>query len=70
MALGARLFLKYRIDALFAADAGPFWLMPVRDLMSFVVFLASLSGETVQWRGARLSVAPSGLISESVEAAQ
>ncbi len=70
MALGARLFLKYRMDAIFEGAAGPFWLMPVRDLMSFVVFLASLSGETVHWRGARMSVEASGLISESVEAAQ
>jgi ceramide glucosyltransferase len=71
IALGARLFLKYRIDGIFATRAGPFWLMPVRDLMSFVVFVASLSGETVHWRGARLSVEPSGMISpESVEAAQ
>jgi ceramide glucosyltransferase len=70
IALGARLFLKYRIDGIFAASAGPFWLMPVRDLASFVVFLASLSGETVHWRGTRLSVEASGLISESVEAAE
>jgi ceramide glucosyltransferase len=70
LALGARLFLKYRIDRVFAAKAGPFWLMPVRDVISFMVFLASLSGETVHWRGARMSVEASGLISESVEAAQ
>jgi ceramide glucosyltransferase len=71
IALGARLFLKYRIDGIFATDAGPFWLMPVRDMLSFMVFVTSLSGETVHWRGVRLSVEPSGLISaESVEAAQ
>jgi ceramide glucosyltransferase len=71
IALGARLFLKYRIDRIFATHAGPFWLMPVRDMLSFAVFVASLSGETVHWRGTRLSVEPSGLISsESVEAAQ
>jgi len=70
IALGARLFLKYRIDGIFAASAGPFWLMPVRDMLSFMVFLASLSGETVHWRGVRLSVEASGLISQSVEAAE
>ena len=72
IALGARLFLKYRIDRIFATHAGPAWLLPVRDILSFAVFVASLSGETVHWRGARLSVAPGGMISpsESVEAAQ
>jgi len=72
IALGARLFLKYRIDRIFATHAGPAWLLPVRDILSFAVFVVSLSGETVHWRGARLSVAPGGMISpsESVEAAQ
>ena len=72
IALGARLFLKYRIDGIFATHAGPFWLMPVRDLLSFAVFVASLSGVTVHWRGTRLSVERGGVISpaESVEAAQ
>jgi ceramide glucosyltransferase len=71
IALGARLFLKYRIDGIFATDAGPAWLLPVRDLLSFAVFVASLSGETVHWRGTRLSVERSGVLSsESVEALQ
>jgi ceramide glucosyltransferase len=72
IALGARLVLKYRIDGIFATDAGPSWLLPVRDLLSFAVFVVSLSGETVHWRGVRLSVEQGGLISpsESVEAAQ
>ena len=71
-ALGARLFLKYRVDAIFATKAGPFWLMPVRDLLSFWVFVSSLSGETVHWRGNRLSVESGGVITptQSVEAAQ
>ncbi len=72
IALGARLFLKYRIDSIFATHAGPAWLLPFRDILSFVVFVASMFGETVHWRGARLEVAPDGVIlpSESVEAVQ
>ena len=71
IALGARLILKYRMDRVFGTHAGPFWLLPVRDLLSFAVFVASLSGETVHWRGARLSVGGNGVISsESVEALQ
>ena len=71
LALGARLFLKYRMDRVFATHAGPFWLMPIRDLLSFAVFVASLSGETVHWRGTRLSVEAGGLItSGTIEAAE
>jgi ceramide glucosyltransferase len=72
IALGARLFLKYRIDKIFAPRTGPAWLLPFRDIVSFGVFVASLFGETVHWRGARLEVAPDGVIlpSKSVEAVQ
>jgi len=72
IALGARLFLKYRMDRIFALQAGPAWLLPMRDVLSFVVFVTSLFGETVHWRGTRLLVASDGMISpsESIEAAQ
>lgn len=69
-ALGARLFLKYRIDRIFATHAGPAWLLPLRDLLSFAVFVVSLFGETVHWRGSRLSVERSGVLSSEVEALQ
>ena len=65
LALGARLFLKYRIDGIFGTYAGPAWLLPMRDLLSFGVFVTSLFGETVHWRGARLSIEPSGVLSQS-----
>jgi ceramide glucosyltransferase len=60
----ARLFLKYRIDGLFGTDAGPYGLVPLRDLLSFAVFVASLFGETVHWRGTHFAVEPSGAISQ------
>ena len=63
--LTARLFLKRRIDGIFGTNAGPFWLLPLRDLLSFAVFVASQFGETVYWRGSRFSVEPSGALSQS-----
>jgi len=63
-ALASRLFLKARIDGLFGTYAGPTWLMPLRDLLSFAVFLASLFGETVHWRGTHFAVEPSGAMSQ------
>ncbi len=64
LALAARLFLKSRIDDVFGTHAGPAWLMPLRDLLSFAVFLVSLTGETVHWRGTHFAVEPSGAMSQ------
>ena len=65
LALAARAFLKLRIDAIFGTYAGPLWLMPLRDMLSFAVFVTSQFGETVHWRGSRFTVADSGVLSES-----
>jgi len=64
LALASRLFLKHRIDGLFGTYAGPYGLLPLRDLLSFGVFLISLSGETVHWRGTHFAVEPSGAMSQ------
>jgi ceramide glucosyltransferase len=65
IALSARLFLKRRIDGIFGVHAGPFWLLPVRDLLSFAVFVMSRFGETVYWRGSRFQIETSGALSQS-----
>src|SRR3954471_9677085 len=57
-ALASRMVLKARIDWLFGTYAGPFWLLPLRDLLSFAVFGASLFGERVHWRGTEFAVEP------------
>jgi ceramide glucosyltransferase len=64
LVLTARLVLKNRIDGLFGTYAGPYWLLPLRDLLSFAVFVASLFGETVHWRGTHFAVEPSGAMSQ------
>lgn len=64
MTLASRLFLKYRIDGLFGTYAGPYGLIPLRDLLSFGVFVISLFGETVHWRGTHFAVEPSGAMSQ------
>ena len=40
-----------------------FWLMPLRDLFGFAVWLAGLFGRRVQWRGRSLLLRPDGRIS-------
>jgi ceramide glucosyltransferase len=64
LTLAARSFLKYRIDGVFGTYAGPYGLLPLRDLLSFMVFVVSLFGETVHWRGTHFAVEPSGAMSQ------
>jgi ceramide glucosyltransferase len=61
--LGSRALLKVCVDAATGSRAGPFWLMPLRDLMSFGVFLASFAVNTVGWQGRRFRVGPDGVLS-------
>ncbi len=64
-ALMARLALKWRLDQVFKISSGPAFLLPLRDVLSFAVFVMSLLGESVHWRGERFEVAPSGAMSQS-----
>jgi ceramide glucosyltransferase len=61
----ARLFLKTRIDDIVASNTAPGWLLPVRDVLSFGLFIASLFGQRVEWRGTRLRVEKTGEMSQS-----
>jgi ceramide glucosyltransferase len=63
VALAARLALKIRIERLFKVKAGPAWLLPPRDVLSFGVFIISLFGGKVSWRGSRFLVSPDGALS-------
>jgi ceramide glucosyltransferase len=56
LALAARLWLKLRIDRAAGASSGPIWLMPLRDIMSFMIFFGSLFARAVYWRGERFRV--------------
>ena len=55
-ALAARWWLKAEVDRAAGAPSGPWVLTPIRDLMSFAVFVASLFVRTVYWRGVRFGV--------------
>jgi ceramide glucosyltransferase len=46
--LGDRLLAKY------------FWLVPIRDLLSFFIWCFSWVGKTVEWRGRQYEVARDG----------
>ena len=56
----ARLWLKSRVDRAAGAATGPWWLLPIRDMMSFAVFVGAYLTPRVDWRGARFHVGRGG----------
>jgi ceramide glucosyltransferase len=60
MALICRAVLCLAVEHAFWLERQPYRLLPMRDLLSFVVFVASFFGSSVSWRGFRYRVAPDG----------
>jgi ceramide glucosyltransferase len=56
VALACRFALQAELRRLFQLHNGIFWLGPIRDILSFVVFVASFLGRRVEWRGQRYGV--------------
>ncbi len=62
-AIGARLVAAHAIDRMANARTAPLWLLPIRDLLSFGIFVSSYFVRSVDWRGEQLRMAPQGRIS-------
>ncbi len=60
--VGARIAAKFIVDAATGARAGPWWLIPARDVLSFGVFAASFAVNTVGWQGRRFRVGRDGVL--------
>jgi ceramide glucosyltransferase len=56
IALVCRAALQLELDRAFQLRRGFYWSGPLRDLMSFAVFVASFFGRRVEWRGHRYGV--------------
>jgi len=64
MALCARIILHFSTKVTFISKQSvPFWMIPVRDVLSFVVRLLCYTGRTVNWRDSNLSVGKAGELS-------
>jgi len=55
-ALQAELHRRFQLGNGSGIPWGNFWLGPIRDVLSFVVFVASFFGRGVEWRGHRYGV--------------
>jgi ceramide glucosyltransferase len=56
VALACRFALQFELDRAFHLRDGVFWMGPLRDILSFGVFVASFFGRSVEWRGHRYGV--------------
>jgi ceramide glucosyltransferase len=56
VALACRAALQMELDRAFHLRRGFYWWGPLRDLISFAVFVASFFGRRVEWRGHRYGV--------------
>ncbi|MGH7015524.1 MAG: bacteriohopanetetrol glucosamine biosynthesis glycosyltransferase HpnI [Caulobacteraceae bacterium] len=63
VALLLRWMAKWRMERIAGIAAGPAWLLPLGDVLSLMVFIASFAGGQVAWRGRRLSVDAEGRLS-------
>ena len=61
-AIIGRMMLLKRLEHAFKLPKQSYWLMPLRDLLSCVVFLASFLGTGVSWHGQRYRVRGGTLI--------
>lgn len=62
IALICRFWLQRDVDRLAGARTGPWWLTPLRDGLSFAVFVASFFVRAVDWRGTRFRVDDRGAL--------
>ncbi|MFT3731982.1 MAG: bacteriohopanetetrol glucosamine biosynthesis glycosyltransferase HpnI [Hyphomicrobium sp.] len=60
--LACRLFVPIQVLRLGGGDKSSIWLSPLRDVLSFVVFVASYMPGAVNWRGRRYNVGSDGTV--------
>ncbi|HET7411360.1 MAG TPA: bacteriohopanetetrol glucosamine biosynthesis glycosyltransferase HpnI [Pararhizobium sp.] len=61
-ALACRIVLGTCVSRRFGAPRPPLALVPLRDLLSFAIYVASFFGATVEWRGQRYRVGDNGTL--------
>ena len=65
LALCCRMVLCFAVESAFSLQRQQYWLIPLRDVFSFAVFLVGFFGKTVAWRGCSYRINSDGsLVSE------
>jgi ceramide glucosyltransferase len=67
VALLARLLLAERIDVIVGDRTAPLWWLPVRDLLSFGLYVGAFFTRRVDWRGQALHMARDGRMTAEPE---
>jgi ceramide glucosyltransferase len=62
LVLVCRILAPVQIDRMCGSRGGSLWLTPLRDLLSFAMFLASFLPGRVMWRGQRFTVRSDGTL--------
>ena len=65
LALACRLSIPLQLKALSFGGDAPLWLSPIRDLLSFTVFLASFLPRPLSWRGSRYVLRSDGTLGQA-----
>ena len=66
-AIVARTLVARAVDRQAGTTTMPLWLLPLRDCLSFAIFVASLFARSVDWRGDRLVLQREGRIVAGTE---
>jgi ceramide glucosyltransferase len=58
--IGCRMTLLRQVERVYALPPQAYWLVPARDLWSFILFVVSFFGRDVSWKGHRYRMVAGG----------
>ena len=58
--IGCRMTLLRQVERAYALPPQAYWLVPARDLLSFILFVVSFFGRDVSWKGHRYRMVAGG----------
>jgi ceramide glucosyltransferase len=65
LALSCRRWLQREIIRAFRLPPSPAWLLPVRDVISFIVYLGCFMTSRIDWRGQHFTLRPDGTLASA-----
>jgi ceramide glucosyltransferase len=60
--LACRFLLIFAIERGYGLPPRPYWLIPLRDLLSFAIFVSGFAARGVSWKGHRYKLKPEGTL--------